>query len=101
MALAVSMQLTSDYDHCTTNHRDPGKREIHFEQRDTKVDLPSGFPKYLNSDLAWSGSQLSGDQFTYYLTESDKLEIDAALASFKGMNYSLLLYYDLNLHPMI
>jgi hypothetical protein len=89
MAQLLSMKAACDRNRSTTIHQGPAKEEKYIEQNDTKFGLPFGFPKYLNSELAWSGSQLSSDQYIYYLTESDKLEINAALASFKGINHSL------------
>jgi hypothetical protein len=49
-------------------------------------DLPTGFPSYLYSDLAWFAAQFPDEQhYVYHLTTEDKLEIDAALQSFQGV----------------
>jgi len=48
--------------------------------------LPPGFPMFLDSELAWSTSEISGGmEYTYHLTQEDRAEIDNALQSFKGL----------------
>lgn len=47
--------------------------------------LPTGFPRVLESPLAWSGEQFTCDSdYVLRLTESDLNEIDGALQEFKG-----------------
>ncbi len=49
--------------------------------------LPSGFPVFLDSKLAWSTSEVSSVlEYTYHLTQEDRAEIDDALKSFKGLH---------------
>jgi hypothetical protein len=48
--------------------------------------LPYGFPIAVSTNLAWSGSGLTDEsQYTYLLSKDEILEIEAALAAFKGM----------------
>lgn len=58
----------------------------------TAPNLPSGFPMFLNSKLAWSISENPDVlEFTYHLTHADRAEVDHALKSFKGLDrYSIL-----------
>lgn len=47
--------------------------------------LPSCFPQTLEGELAWHGADfVSESTFIYELTETDKNEITAGLAHFKG-----------------
>lgn len=47
--------------------------------------LPKGFPASLSESLAWDGSQLDSNLTNVYsLTAADAIELDAALATFKG-----------------
>lgn len=51
--------------------------------------LPSGFPLFLDSELAWSASEIRIEtEHIYHLTHQDKAEIDKALVFFKGQNHS-------------
>ena len=44
------------------------------------------WPELLTGSLAWKGDEyVSDEQYTYLLTEKDKIEIDDALSHFKGM----------------
>ncbi len=63
------------------------------DQSNSNVKLPDGFPRSMDVDFAWSGSNLSADQYIYHFTESDKLEIAAALASFKGAKKICCLHF--------
>lgn len=48
--------------------------------------LPAGFPKRIDSSLAWTGSQYTDEsQYCFNLTDDDVREAEAALESFKGM----------------
>jgi hypothetical protein len=59
------------------------------------LGLPTDFPPYISSNLAWSAAQFRNEeQYVYYLTVEDKLEIDAALQSFQGAYTSVVLSYD-------
>jgi len=50
--------------------------------------LPSGFPLFLDSRLAWSTSEIQVKlEHTYHLTHEDRAEIDNALDSFKGFDH--------------
>jgi hypothetical protein len=52
--------------------------------------LPEGFPIALTTNLLWNGSGVTDEgQFTYFLTKDEILEIEAALAAFKGMQWRL------------
>ena len=52
--------------------------------------LPDGFPTALTTSLLWNGSGMTDeDQYTYFLTKDEILEIGAALAAFKGMQSQL------------
>lgn len=62
---------------------------------DPKLELPPGFPKSLSSDLAWTGSRLCGEEYIYHFTDNDKIEIDTALASFKGVKHQVSLLHSL------
>lgn len=49
--------------------------------------LPSGFPIFLDSKLAWPTSEVPGVlEYTYHLTQEDRAEIDSALKLFKGLD---------------
>jgi hypothetical protein len=50
------------------------------------VDIPEGFPKRLESTLAWRGEEIADDQSSWKLelTKDEIAEIDAALSSFEG-----------------
>jgi len=87
MALVMPKQPThgSNYDVPFELHPiDEGNFNDQVDQNHKKFVLPAGFPKYLNSSLAWSGPELGRHEYIYHLTEGDKLEIDKALFSFKG-----------------
>jgi len=86
MALVMNQQPAQGYKLDVPIDLDsPGGINIdQVDQDDKKVELPPGFPQYMHSKLAWSGSQLESHQYIYHLTEDDKLEIDTALVSFKG-----------------
>ena len=45
--------------------------------------LPSSFPSYLSSPLAWTGADLADESYIYHLTHIDLAEIKNALAEFK------------------
>jgi hypothetical protein len=48
--------------------------------------LPDGFPTGITTNLVWNGARLTDEgQYTYLLTKDEILEIEAALAAFKGM----------------
>lgn len=52
--------------------------------------LPDGFPIALTTSLLWNGSGMTDeDQYTYFLTKDEILEIGAALTAFKGMQSQL------------
>jgi len=91
MALIMHQQPTHYYKLDPPIHLDSAGGGIPIDQVDQhneKVELPAGFPQYMQSKLAWSGPQLESHQYIYYLTEDDKLEIDKALDYFKGANSS-------------
>lgn len=47
--------------------------------------VPTGWPTFLNSPLAWSGTQLRDESlFTHALDDMEKEEISKALLHFKG-----------------
>ena len=53
-----------------------------------KISLPAGFPNVLTGSMTWSGPGiLDDDTYIFYLTETDKMEIDTALCSFKSKNF--------------
>ena len=90
MALVLA-QLASEYPHNSSIHRNLAEEEYHIKQYTSgKMELPAGFPKYLTSNLTWSGPQLSDNlQYIYHVTENDKVEIDAALKLFKSVNHPI------------
>jgi hypothetical protein len=52
--------------------------------------VPDGYPVALTTNLTWNGAGLIDDnQYTYFLTKDEILEIEAALAAFKGMQSQL------------
>jgi len=49
--------------------------------------LPLGFPLFVDSQLAWSTSDIQIElEHTYHLTREDTAEIDNALDYFKGLD---------------
>lgn len=47
--------------------------------------LPNGFPKTLNSELAWTGSSFQhSSEYIQMLSEQDVLELERALQHFKS-----------------
>jgi hypothetical protein len=55
--------------------------------------LPPGYPLLLDSNLAWSPSEIQiNDGHTYHLTQEDKVEIESALSFFKGLDHQSILY---------
>jgi hypothetical protein len=57
----------------------------HEATKEKSALLPSGFPSSLESEMAWTGTDLADEsRYMYNLNENEKLEIDAALARFKG-----------------
>jgi hypothetical protein len=93
LACAPTQLICSDNSPETSNHLFEIHQANSIDYCDPKLELPPGFPKYLNSALAWSGSQLCTDQYIYRFTENDKVEINAALASFKGAKNQISLLY--------
>lgn len=53
------------------------------------LDIPHGFPKKLDSPLAWIGADIESKQSEWKLdlTDEDIGAIDAALRSFEGNTY--------------
>lgn len=48
--------------------------------------LPKGFPIALTTNLSWNGPTLTDEsQYIHFLTNDQVLEVEAALAVFKGM----------------
>lgn len=60
-----------------------------YNQALFKADsLPKGFPIAVGTNLSWNGPTLTDElQYTYFLTNDQILEIEAALAVFKGMQF--------------
>lgn len=55
--------------------------------------LPLGFPQRIGteSDLVWSGEDMKDEsKYTYYFTDTDKEEIDAALKYFLGQAHPII-----------
>jgi len=50
------------------------------------LDVPHGFPKELNSPLAWTGAEIETkeSQWKLDLTEEEIVAVEAALAAFEG-----------------
>ncbi|KFY26291.1 hypothetical protein V493_04182, partial [Pseudogymnoascus sp. VKM F-4281 (FW-2241)] len=48
--------------------------------------LPTSFPAFMFSPLAWTGADLADESYIYYLTPTDVAEIKTALAEFKKHN---------------
>ncbi|KAI0097587.1 hypothetical protein GGR51DRAFT_467234 [Nemania sp. FL0031] len=44
--------------------------------------VPTGFPEHLSSDLVWNGDGVQDEDYVYYFTDTEKLEVDFALHSF-------------------
>jgi hypothetical protein len=53
---------------------------------DAQHTILSGFPNSLPTQMAWSGSILTEQDYIYHLSSADILEIEAGLASFKGIH---------------
>lgn len=89
MALVLPVQnpRVSQYIHNATSSQARIDSSKDGKQYDSNVELPDGFPISMDVELAWSGSRLSSDQYIYHFTEDDKLEIAAALTSFKGVKH--------------
>lgn len=48
--------------------------------------LPAGFPKTVDSPLAWAGSEYTDEsKYCLVLTQHDRKEAEAALEAFKGL----------------
>ena len=47
--------------------------------------LPEGFPKTMDSKLAWVGADIKAGEYIYYLTEGDVAELEAAYEHFMRM----------------
>lgn len=48
-------------------------------------EVPSGWPKYLRSPLAWTGADFeSEDSYVHHLSDEEKADIDKALDHFNG-----------------
>lgn len=48
--------------------------------------LPAGFPKVVDSELSWTGSQFAeGNEYILALSNHDLAEAEKALEGFKGM----------------
>jgi len=67
--------------------------------------LPEGFPIALTTNLLWNASGVVDEsQYTYFLTKDEILEIESALAAFKGMQCRLTrhpLFQALNVSPAL
>jgi hypothetical protein len=64
------------------------EKDAAASQSCTLLILPLGFPLFLDSELAWSPSDIQVKlDHTYHLTHEDKAEIDNALKSFKSLYY--------------
>jgi hypothetical protein len=48
------------------------------------VALPAGFPAQITSPLVWSGTDLSEDEYLMQLSTENIIELEQALAYFKG-----------------
>ena len=75
-------------------HPDRTKYERRTQQRlateKLTVELPSNFPKRLESNLVWDNTDIvSRYNWTHELSSKDLFEIDAALQHFKGMKKPL------------
>lgn len=49
------------------------------------TDLPTMFPNAVREAWVWKGSDFEEQDYVMYLQESDIIEIENALVSFKGM----------------
>ena len=47
--------------------------------------LPLGFPPKVRSEDAWSGLEVSYEDFIYVFSKNELEEVESALASFKGI----------------
>ena len=56
---------------------------------DAQHAVLDGFPSSLQTQMAWNASMLTERDYTYHLSNADILEIEAALASFKGRHLAL------------
>jgi hypothetical protein len=55
-----------------------------------------GWPKYLDSPLAWDGSKFQQEEYTYTLTKEEKADVEKALKSFKsGDMLQMIFHYTL------
>jgi len=53
-------------------------------------EVPSGWPKYLRSPLAWTGADFNNeDSYVHYLSGEEKADIDNALDHFNGRGRDL------------
>jgi len=75
----------------------PEHLQTHLPSQDAKEEkgpttstlptLPFGFPLFVDSELAWSASDIQIKlEHTYHLTCEDTAEIDNALDYFKGLD---------------
>ncbi|KAI6088146.1 hypothetical protein F4821DRAFT_269105 [Hypoxylon rubiginosum] len=56
-----------------------------LQARDSRGDLPEGWPRVLHGPLVWTGSDFSDEsRFVYHLSGCDKADIKNALAYFKS-----------------
>jgi hypothetical protein len=53
---------------------------------DVQRTVLGGFPSSLLMQIAWNGSLLTDQDYIYHLSNANILEIEAGLASFKGMH---------------
>jgi hypothetical protein len=53
---------------------------------DAQQTVLGGFPSSLPMQMAWNGSLLTEQDYIYHLSNAEILEIEAGLASFKGMH---------------
>lgn len=65
----------------------PCNQKLQSVEDPTHSDTLKGWPMYLDSPLAWDGNLFeSEDEYTYLLTNNDKLEVEMALAFFKSQS---------------
>lgn len=74
-----------DIDYTPDYHKYLARIKRRNETEHLKETLPPGFPLHLSSDFVWDGNDLHKKyDWNCQLTDKDLVEIEAALASFKG-----------------
>lgn len=84
MAASVATYVPSDRDQQLFWEKEEARDKI-------ELDLPQGFPKHIDSPLAWTGAEVEGKESEWRLdlTVEEVAAIDAALAKFEANHDNL------------